>query len=242
MSIPAVGLLAVALLACGAPATPPPSFGLEPRTLVLPARADRDQAGEPMFVDVVDESGLLLEAAPAAGPFEEPADGEAIGGRQLDVPGRVLIVWHGSPADVSGRLVIAPDLARISLADGRRPGADAVPVLRAIVLRFSRPVDFDRVDLQLIVGPAVEPEKPGLPRERIEEVALERFGGPRRASVVDLRLDTVGILAAGFPRPERLAWAVSVGPAACPIPCSARIGVVLIDAATGEILYLVDYR
>lgn len=120
----------------GAPAVPPIHVALL-----------RD-AGNPVSIDVVDESGLVVKAVSGAVPTTDPA-------REFEITNdsaKVLrLTWRGSPCDTVHRLTIDATATDFTI-DRPSCGGDAIPALRSLVVTFSRPVDATTLRTSLIAG------------------------------------------------------------------------------------------
>lgn len=104
------------------------------------------QGGGPTSIDVVDQSGLLVEAV--SGRVGEIMS-ESMAATNDDAQ-TVRLTWPGSPCDTVHRLTIAVDLGLT--IDRPECRGDAIAVYKSLILTFSRPVDAAAMDTALFDG------------------------------------------------------------------------------------------
>jgi hypothetical protein len=147
----------------GTPSAPSPS----PITLDLV-----DILGRHLSVEIVDESGLLVSAAPVAPgtPSDVPTPGNKVAVSQAaDHPNEIRLSWVGGACDGSVRFTIRSDGRTILLEQGPWEGdtgsfCTLVGIPRAITLDFSEPVPAAEVEIVGGAGtqivPADDPSNP----------------------------------------------------------------------------------
>ena len=134
---------------------PPGPSGANPSGPVAAEVEVRGQAGSVVHVAVVDESGGLTVARSASLAEISQHETDFVGrnpiiGRNIGDE-RVLVLWTGSSCDPSGWLVIGLNVVSIRYLPDRRPGCDAITIVRGVVLDFDRAVVASGVVLS--VGP-----------------------------------------------------------------------------------------
>jgi hypothetical protein len=120
----------------GSPAVPPVRVALE------------HDGGEPLSIDIVDESGLLVSAV--TGQVPDTVDHDSFDAFN-DTPMVVRLTWAGSPCDTVHRLTIDRDLTTMTL-DRPHCFGDAIATYRALVLTFSQPIDATSLRTSLREG------------------------------------------------------------------------------------------
>jgi hypothetical protein len=121
----------------------PPSLSPNPSSSPNPSRILVDltvAAGQPQTVDVIDESGMLLEASSGS-----PTDGQGFPSDSVEVTNidatTLQLGWAGFPCRTDHELRIGSDPRVMTLV---RPPCedvtDAIGVDRILILRFSEPI------------------------------------------------------------------------------------------------------
>jgi hypothetical protein len=132
-------------------ATPTPSAAPSPTPLVLSVQlvgfGDRTLS----TIEVVDESGTLVDAR--SGRPGEDASAERPEARNDPAdPATVLLTWTGILDDEDRRLSIAAD-GRTMTLDVLPGCGDLLPVVRELALTFSGPVPADEVTITVVTAP-----------------------------------------------------------------------------------------
>lgn len=129
------------------PSSPPPPGGLAfvPTARYAIAAQDFEGAGNAVRVEVADPSGTLTDVRPPTRAEMGSVDTSQLGvngTRAVAAPlgaQSVLVEWIGGPGDVAARVEIGGDGRSIDLIAVPTYG-DAIPVIRAVVLSFDRPI------------------------------------------------------------------------------------------------------
>ena len=127
--------------------SPPPPGGLAfvPAARYAIAAQEFEGAGNAVRVEVADASGTLTDVRPPTRAEMGSVDTSQLGAsgtRAVAVPlgaQSVLVEWIGGPGDVAARVEIGQDGRSIDLMAVPTYG-DAIPVIRAVVLSFDRPI------------------------------------------------------------------------------------------------------
>jgi hypothetical protein len=106
-------------------------------------------AGEPQTVDVIDESGKLLEATSGS-----PRDGQGFPSDAVEVTNidatTVQLGWAGFPCRTDHDLIIGTDALVMTLVRPPCEGVtDSIGVDRILILRFSEPIAAPDVNITL---------------------------------------------------------------------------------------------
>ena len=103
------------------------------------------EAGNPVTMDVVDQSGHLVSAVSGAAGV----GAESITASNVDATA-VRVAWTGSPCDTVHLLTIAPDFGLA--VDRPTCHGDAMAVGRSVILTFDQAVNADTLDTGLFEG------------------------------------------------------------------------------------------
>ena len=107
-------------------------------------------AGEPQTVDVIDESGSVLEAAsgtPAGDGQSFPSDGVAVSNIDAST---LQLGWAGFPCRTDHDLLVGTDPLVMTLVRPPCQGVtDSIAVDRILILRFSEPINAAAVSITL---------------------------------------------------------------------------------------------
>ena len=152
----AVALLAALAIAVGGCSVEPRAAGPPSATPIDLVTSNAD-GRYPVAVRVVDHSGRLRSAR-AVTPAEltreldrRPMEGAAIGASPFAGSDRqVLVVWHGSACDRNASMVIAPEIALLTLDAGTPEACSGPNSYRAVVIELDGPIVVDDIDLALL--------------------------------------------------------------------------------------------
>ena len=154
-AVRSVALLAVLAFVIGACSAESPLSGPSSATPIDLVTSNVD-GRFPVAVRVIDRSGRLRSAR-AVTPAEltseldrRPMEGAAIGAWPFEHSDHQLaIVWNGGACDRNASMVIAPEVARITLDAGTPEACSGPGTYRAVVIEFDGPIIADHVDLAL---------------------------------------------------------------------------------------------
>jgi hypothetical protein len=155
---PNVGFVPFALVPLPLASPEPSETAARPITLDL---VDLD--GRHLSVEIVDESGLLVSAAPVAAgtPFDVPTPGNDVAVSQAaGHPNEVRLSWVGGVCDGPMRFTLRPD-GRTILQEALPSGADPdricilLGIPRSLTLTFSEPVPASEVTIVKSWAPSV---------------------------------------------------------------------------------------
>jgi len=147
---PNIGFVPFALVPLPLASPGPSGVAAEPITLDLV-----DLNGKHLSVEIVDESGLLVSAAPVASgtPFDVPTPGFDVAvGQVIDHPNEIRLSWVGGVCGGPMRFTIRPDGRTIfqeAFPSESDPGGICITlgVPRSLTLTFSEPVPASEVTI-----------------------------------------------------------------------------------------------
>ncbi len=226
---PNVGFVPFALVPLLLASPEPSDTAAKPITLDL---VDLD--GRHLSVEIIDESGLLVSAAPVAPgtPSDLPTPGNDVAVSQVaDHPNEIRLSWVGGVCDGPTRFTIRPGgrtISQESLPSEGDPGriCIAIGIPRSLTLTFSEPVPASEVEIVKSAAPL----SPGPSESPIVSTVV---GAPVSVSMAiehrDNHLDDTEIAVRGF------AWS----PAAV-VTCLVRPASPALSQCPDDITWLAD--